>query len=117
MRSRTIKRNKTQCTYVFRHLQHSEHKEDVLLAVLELLVFKVSIDLAISQGELFGQVFEVRCDIGFGFCVPLEAKTSARSVYLFQQLQLKKKKKQTVDKVGRHVPHENKSTLTESVSL
>lgn len=71
-------------TYVFRHLQHGEHEEDVLLAVLELFVFKVVVDLAISQGELFGQVFEVRSNVGFGLGVPLEAKGSARSVYLLQ---------------------------------
>lgn len=41
-------------TYIFRHLQNGKHKEYVLLAILELLVFKVPIDLAISQGELFG---------------------------------------------------------------
>lgn len=57
------------------------------MAVLELLVLKVAIDLAISQGELFGQVFEVSSNIGFGFCLPLEAKASACSVYLLQQLQ------------------------------
>ncbi len=74
-------------TYIFRHLQSSQHKEDVLLAILELLVFKVPIGLAVSQGELFGQEFEVGSDISFGFCLPLEPKASARSVYLFQQLQ------------------------------
>ena len=75
-------------TYVVRHLQNSEHKEDVLLAILELLVFKLAVHLAISQDELFGQVFEeVGCDIGFGFCLPPEPGASASSVYLFQQLQ------------------------------
>lgn len=74
-------------TYIFRHLQNSEHKEDVFLAVLELLVFEVAVDFAVSQGELFGQVFEVSSDIGFGFDVPLKAKASACSVYLLQQLQ------------------------------
>lgn len=74
-------------TYIFRHLQNSEHKEDVFLAVLELLVFKVAVDLPISQGEVFGHVFEVGGDIGFGFCLPSEPQSSARSVYLLQQLQ------------------------------
>lgn len=77
---------KKEQTYIFRHLQNSKHKEDVFLAVLELLVFKVPIDLAISQVEVFGQVFEVCSDIGFGFCLPLEPKASASSVYLLQQL-------------------------------
>lgn len=74
-------------TYVLGHLQNSKHKEDVLLAILELLVFKVPVGLAISQGEIFGHDIEVGSDIGFGFCLPPEPKASARSVYLFQQLQ------------------------------
>lgn len=74
-------------THIFRHLQNSKHKKDVLLAILELLVFKVPVDLAISQGELFRQVFEVCSNIGFGFSLPPEAKASASSVYLLQQLQ------------------------------
>lgn len=73
--------------YVFRHLQNCKHKEDVFLAILELLVFKLPIDLAISQGKIFGQAIEVGSDISFGFCLPLEPKASARLVYLFQQLQ------------------------------
>lgn len=74
-------------TYVFRHLQNSKHEEDVLLAILEFLVLKVAVDVAISQGKIFGQGFVVGSDVGFGFCLPLEPKGSACSVYLFQQLQ------------------------------
>lgn len=70
-------------TYIFRHLQNSKHKEDVLLAILELFVFEVPVDFAISQGELFGQVFVVGSDIGFRLCLPPEPQASARSVYLF----------------------------------
>lgn len=74
-------------TYVFRHLQNSKHEEDVFLAILELLVLKVAVDVSVSQGKIFGQGFVVGSDVGFGFCLPLEPKGSARSVYLFQQLQ------------------------------
>lgn len=74
-------------TYIFRHLQNSKHKEDVLLAILELLVFKAPVGLAISQGELVGQVDEGGSDVGFGFYLPPEPKASASSVYLLQQLQ------------------------------
>lgn len=73
--------------YIFRYIQKSQHKDDVFLAVLELPVFKVPVNLAISQDEVFGQVFEVGSDIGVGFHVPLEPKASAGPVYLFQQLQ------------------------------
>lgn len=74
-------------SYIFRHFQNRKHKEDVVLAILELLVFKAPVGLAISQVEIVGQDFEVGSDIGFGFCLPLEAKASARLVYLLQQLQ------------------------------
>lgn len=74
-------------THVFRHLQNSKHKEDVLLAILELLIFKVPVGLAISQREVFRQDFVLSSDIGFGFCLPAKPKASARSVYLLQQLQ------------------------------
>lgn len=74
-------------TYVVGHLENCEHKEDVFLSVLELLVFKIPIDLAISQCEVFAQVFEVGSDVSFGFRLPLEPEASARSVYLLQQLQ------------------------------
>lgn len=73
--------------YVVRHLQNCKHKEDVFLAILELLVLKLPVDLAVPQGEIFGQATEVGGDISFGFCLPLEPKASARLVYLFQQLQ------------------------------
>lgn len=82
-REKGKKQNKEQA-YVFWHLQDSKHKEDVFLAILELLVFKVSIDLAISQCELFGQVFEVGSDVGFGFGVSLKPKAPACSIYLLQ---------------------------------
>lgn len=105
----------TEQTYVFRHLQNSKHKEDVLLAILELLVFKVPVDLAISQGELFGQVFEVGSDIGFGFCLPPEPKASASSVYLLQQLQRGVRSRQLITQreAFQHT-HENTSTKTRS---
>ena len=74
-------------TYIFRHLQNSEHKEDVLLSVLQLFVLEAPVGLCVSECELAGQVFEVRRDVGFGFCLPAEAKASARLVYLLQQLQ------------------------------
>lgn len=41
-------------TYIFRHFQNSKHKEDVLLAILELLVLEVAVALAVSQGKVFG---------------------------------------------------------------
>ena len=83
-------------TYVFRHLQNSKHEEDVLLAILELLVLKVAVDVAVSQGKIFGQGFVVGSDVGFGFCLPLEPKGSASSVYFFQQLQWGVRRRQLI---------------------
>lgn len=83
-------------TYVFRHLQNSKHEEDVFLAILELLVLKVAVDVSVSQGKIFGQGFVVGSDVGFGFCLPLEPKGSASSVYLFQQLQWGVRRRQLI---------------------
>lgn len=83
-------------TYVFRHLQNSKHEEDVFLAILELLVLKVAVDVSVSQGKIFGQGFVVGSDVGFGFCLPLEPKGSASSVYLFQQLQWGVRRRQSI---------------------
>lgn len=78
---------KEKRSYIFGHFQNSEDKENVLLAILELLVFKAPVGLAISQLEVVGQGFEVGGDVGFGFRLPLEPKGSASLVYLLQQLQ------------------------------
>lgn len=40
--------------YVFRHLYNRQDEEDVLLAILQLLVLELAVHLAISQHELFG---------------------------------------------------------------
>lgn len=104
-------------TYVFRHLQNSKHKEDVLLAILELLVFKSPVGLAISKSELVWQVFEVGSDIGFGLCLPPEPKASASLVYLLQQLQWWVIGRQLYHVGTRSSTHENTSTQTKSVCL
>lgn len=71
------------------------------MAVGKLLVFKVTIDLGVSQSEVGGKVFEVGSDVGFGLSLPPEAKASACSVNLFQQLKVKSRNdavQMTVDK-------------------
>ena len=73
-------------THVLRHLQDGQHKEDVLVAVLELLVLKVSVGLGVAQGELGGQVLEVGGNVSPGLRLTLEPETPARAVDLFQQL-------------------------------
>lgn len=88
-------------TYVVWHLQDGEHKEDVFLSVLELLVFKLSVELPVSQREVFAQLFEVGCDVRFGLRLPLEPEASARSVYLLQQLEWEE---QPVDKTRGQIP-------------
>lgn len=88
-------------TYVVWHLQDREHKEDVFLSVLQLLVFKLSVELPVSQREVFAQLFEVGGDVRFGFRLPLEAEASARSVYLLQQLQWEE---QPVDNTQGQIP-------------
>ena len=75
-------------THVLRHLQDGQHKEDVLMAVLELLVLKVSVGLVVTQGELGGKVLEVGGDVGSGLDLALEAQSPARAVDLFQQLEI-----------------------------
>lgn len=88
-------------TYVVWHLQDSKHKEDVFLSVLELFVFKLSVELPVSQREVFVQLFEVGCDVWFGLRLPLEPEASACSVYLLQQLQWEE---QPVDNTCGQIP-------------
>lgn len=88
-------------TYVVWHLQDGEYKEDVFLSVLELLVFKLSVELPVSQREVFAQLFEVGCDVRFGLRLPLEPEASARSVYLLQQLEWEE---QPVDNTRGQIP-------------
>lgn len=61
------------------------------MSVEQLLVLEVSVHLVVSERELGGQVFEERCDIGFGLSLSPETHTSARPVYLFQELMMKER--------------------------
>lgn len=104
--------------YVFRHFENCEHKEDVFLAVLQLLVFKVPVGLGVSQGKFFGQDFEVSSNIGFGFCLPPEPEPSARLVYLFEQLQWGARSRQLITRSSTHMKsHLPKPNQSISVSF
>lgn len=88
-------------THVVRHLHHGQDEEDVLLAVLQLLVLELSVHLAVPQRELLGQASEVGGDVSSGLGLPAEAQLSARSVYLAQQLR-RSSEKETVDNSPAH---------------
>lgn len=74
------------CTYVVQHVHDGQDEQDVFLSALQLLVLELAVHLAVPQYEIFGETLEVGSDISFGFSLPPEAKFSAGSVYLSEQL-------------------------------
>lgn len=78
-------------TYVLREVQQCEHKEHILLSVLQWPVAEVTVVLAVAQRELHGEGLEAGSDVGPGIRLAgLSANTQGSAdtgpVDLFKEL-------------------------------